>query len=54
VDAAALRLRLDSVASAAVFSWQPDALRQQVPGSHVQHESVAEYLSRKFTLGAST
>ena len=52
-DAAALRLRLDSVASAAVFSWQPDALRQQVPGSHVQHESAAEYLSRKFTLGVN-
>jgi len=49
-DAEALRLRLDAVASATVFSWQPDALRQQVPGSHVQHESVADYLSRKIAL----
>ena len=52
-DAETLRQRLDSVASAAVFSWQPDALRQQVPGSHVQHESAADYLSRKFTLGVT-
>ena len=52
-NAELLRQRLDSFASAAVFSWQPDALRQQVPGSHVQHESAAEYLSRKFTLGVN-
>ena len=51
-EAEALRQRLDASASAAVFSWQPDALRQYVPGSHVQHESAAEYLARKFTLGA--
>jgi len=52
-DAATLRQRLDAVTSATVFSWQPDALRQQVPGSHVQHESAAEYLSRKFATGAN-
>jgi len=52
-DAETLRQRLDAVTSATVFSWQPDALRQQVPGSHVQHESAAEYLSRKFATGAN-
>ncbi len=50
-DAEMLRQRLDAVTSATVFSWQPDALRQQVQGSHVQHESAAEYLSRKFATG---
>jgi 16S rRNA G966 N2-methylase RsmD len=50
-DGDALRQRLDSATAAAVFSWQPDALRQQIPGSHVQHESIAEFLARKFALG---
>ena len=52
VETAALWKRLDNVASATVFSWQPDALRQYLPGSHIQHESVAEYLARKFALGS--
>ena len=50
-DAEALRLRLDDADSAVVFSWQPEVLRQQLPGSHVQHESAPEFLSRKFGLG---
>jgi hypothetical protein len=50
-EADALRRRLDAATAALVFSWQPDALRQRVPGSHVQHESVAEYLARKFGVG---
>lgn len=48
---AALRTRLECLRSATVFSWQPDALRQYLPGGHIEHESVAEYLSRKFALG---
>lgn len=53
-EAEALRTRLEGMASATVFSWQPDALRQAVPGLHVQHESVAEFLSRKFAVGSRT
>lgn len=49
-DAEGLRRRLDAVASAAVFSWQPEALRQRVHGDHIEHESAAEFLARKFTL----
>jgi adenine-specific DNA-methyltransferase len=47
-DAAALRQCTDAVASATICSWQPDVLRQHLPGAHIAHESAAGYLARKF------
>jgi adenine-specific DNA-methyltransferase len=49
-DVAALRRATDACASATIFSWQPDTLRQHLPGVHIEHESAAAYLARKFTL----
>jgi len=45
-----LRDALKDCASAVVYSWQPELLRQQVRASNVQHEAIPESLARRFGL----
>jgi adenine-specific DNA-methyltransferase len=45
-----LRKALKGCASAIVYSWQPEMLRQQIRSSNVQHEAIPESLARRFGL----
>jgi len=45
-----LRKALKGCASAIVYSWQPEMLRQQIRASNVQHEAIPESLARRFGL----
>jgi hypothetical protein len=36
--------------SVIVYSWQPELLRQHLPGGHIQHEGMPEAFARRFGL----
>ena len=44
----ALRKAVKSTASAVIYSWQPETLRQHIRSAHVQHEAIPESLARRF------
>ena len=48
--AAALRRKVKESASVALYSWQPQTLKQHIRDSHVTHLSVSETLTRRFGL----
>jgi len=48
--AAALRRKVKESAAVAVYSWQPQTLKQHVRDSHVTHLSVSDTLMRRFGL----
>ncbi len=47
---AALRRKVQESASVAIYSWQPQTLRQHIPDGHVTHLPVSETLTRRFGL----
>lgn len=49
-DVPALRAAVAGRTAAAIYSWQPEALRQHVPDAHVQHEAAGDSLARRFRL----
>jgi adenine-specific DNA-methyltransferase len=49
-DVPGLRAAVAGRTAAIVYSWQPEALRQHVPDTHVQHEAAGESLARRFRL----
>ena len=44
----ALRKAVKETASAVIYSWQPETLRQHIRSAHVQHEAIPENLARRF------
>lgn len=44
----ALRKSVKETASAVIYSWQPETLRQHIRSAHVQHEAIPENLARRF------
>ena len=49
-DAPALRNAMKRSAAVALYSWQPQALRQHVRAGHVSHLPIPETLARRFGL----
>jgi adenine-specific DNA-methyltransferase len=49
-DAPAIRKAVKQSASVALYSWQPDALKQHIRSSHVSHLAIPETLARRFGL----
>ncbi|MDI1311146.1 site-specific DNA-methyltransferase [Prosthecobacter sp.] len=48
----ALRAAVADCAAVALYSWQPETLRQHIRSGNVQHEAIPESLARKFGLNA--
>jgi adenine-specific DNA-methyltransferase len=46
----ALRKAVKDSPAVIIYSWQPEALRQHIRASHVQHEAIPESLARRFGL----
>ncbi len=44
----ALRKAVKASATAMVYSWQPETLRQHIRAGHAQHEPIPESLARRF------
>jgi adenine-specific DNA-methyltransferase len=47
-----LREAVSRTASAALYSWQPETLRQHIRAAHVEHGAIPESLARRFQLKA--
>ena len=48
----ALRKAVKETATAIIYSWQPETLRQHIRAGHVQHEAIPESLARRFGMKA--
>lgn len=46
----ALETMIAEARSVIVYSWQPELLRQHLPGGHIQHEGMPEAFARRFGL----
>jgi adenine-specific DNA-methyltransferase len=46
----ALQTMIAEARSVIVYSWQPELLRQHLPGGHIQHEGMPEAFARRFGL----
>ena len=49
-DLATIQEAVDGSRAVILYSWQPELLRQQVRGDHIQFEHIPESLARRFGL----